>query len=159
MIRRLPLLLACLVAIVHAEGEKPLAPILQGFVDHKIVSGVVVLVADKDKVLDLESAGFSSLKTQAPMQDNSLFWIASMTKSVTGALFMMLVDEGKVKIDDPVEKYLPEFKGQMVIAEQDESHVLLRKPKHPILILPRIPSRSRKCSATPAAWSRPATRL
>ena len=47
---------------------------------------------------------------------------------------MILVDEGKVKVDDPVEKYLPEFKGQMVIAEKDDAHVLLKKPAHPIRV-------------------------
>ena len=46
----------------------------------------------------------------------------------------MLVDEGKIALDDPVEKYLPEFKSQMVIAEIDDDHVLLRKPVHPITI-------------------------
>lgn len=132
MIRRSLLLTACLASTLHAEDKKPLAPILQGFVDHKLVAGVVALVADKDKVLDLESAGFSSWKNKTPMQDNSLFWIASMTKSVTGALFMMLVDEGKVKIDDPVEKYLPEFKGQMVLDPKDKDHP--HPPAHPITL-------------------------
>ena len=47
---------------------------------------------------------------------------------------MMLVDEGEVNVDDPVEKYLPEFKGQMVIVKQDENEMLLRKPHHPILV-------------------------
>ena len=44
-----------------------------------------------------------------------MFWIASQSKSMTCAGLMMLVDEGKVNVDDPVEKYLPEFKGQMVV--------------------------------------------
>jgi len=47
---------------------------------------------------------------------------------------MMLVDEGKVKLDDPVEKYLPEFRDQWLAAEQDREHVLLRRPKHPITV-------------------------
>jgi CubicO group peptidase (beta-lactamase class C family) len=46
----------------------------------------------------------------------------------------MLVDEGKIALDDPVEKYLPEFRGQMVVAEKDAAHALLRKPIHPITI-------------------------
>ncbi|MCX7826980.1 MAG: beta-lactamase family protein, partial [Verrucomicrobiae bacterium] len=46
----------------------------------------------------------------------------------------MLVDEGKVRVDDPVEKYLPEFKDQWVIAEQDKDRMLLKRPKHPILV-------------------------
>ena len=53
---------------------------------------------------------------------------------MTAAALMMLVDEGKVDVDDPVEKYLPEFRGQMVVAEKDADHVLLRKPKHPITV-------------------------
>jgi CubicO group peptidase (beta-lactamase class C family) len=57
-----------------------------------------------------------------------------MSKAMTTAAVMMLVDEGKIGLDDPVEKYLPEFKGQMVIAEKDANHVLLKKPVHPITV-------------------------
>jgi CubicO group peptidase (beta-lactamase class C family) len=57
-----------------------------------------------------------------------------MSKPITGAAFMMLVDEGKVNLDDPVEKYLPEFKGRMVVAERDRDHILLTRPKHPITV-------------------------
>jgi CubicO group peptidase (beta-lactamase class C family) len=63
-----------------------------------------------------------------------MFWIASQSKPITATALMMLVEEGKVKLDDPVEKYLPEFKGQMVLAEQDENHRLLKKPVHPITV-------------------------
>ena len=61
------------------------------------------------------------------MRADNVFWIASMSKPITAAGLLMLVDEGKVKLDDPVEKYLPEFKGQMVVTEKDADHVLLRK--------------------------------
>ena len=57
-----------------------------------------------------------------------------MTKPMTCTALMMLVDEGKVNVDDPVEKYLPEFAGQMVIAEKEDEHVLLKKPAHPIRV-------------------------
>ena len=57
-----------------------------------------------------------------------------MSKPMTATALMMLVDEGKVNVDDPVEKYLPEFKGQMVTAEQDSDHVLLKPAVHPILV-------------------------
>ena len=50
------------------------------------------------------------------------------------ARVLMLVDEGKIALDDPVEKYLPEFRGQMVVAEKDNDHTLLRKPAHPITV-------------------------
>jgi CubicO group peptidase (beta-lactamase class C family) len=68
------------------------------------------------------------------MRPDSLFWIASQSKPITATALMMLVDEGKVNVDDVVEKYLPEFHGQMVIAEQDADHVLLRPPAHSITV-------------------------
>lgn len=115
-------------------APKPIAAKLQPFVDSRVLAGAVTLVASRDKVLDLETVGYADVAAKKPMASDSLFWIASMSKPITTAALMILVDEGKVKVDDPVEKYLPEFKGQMVVAEKDESHVLLRKPKHPILI-------------------------
>jgi CubicO group peptidase (beta-lactamase class C family) len=53
---------------------------------------------------------------------------------MTAAALMMLVDEGRVNLGDPVEKYLPEFKGQILAVEHDADHVLLRKPVHPITV-------------------------
>jgi len=58
--------------------------------------------------------GFADIAAGIPMRPNAEFWIASMSKAMTASAVMMLVDEGKVKLDDPVEKYLPEFKGQQV---------------------------------------------
>ncbi len=129
---RLPfiLLLVLSFASARAADPGPLASVLQAVVDKHIVGGVVFLVADKDKVLDLEAAGFSNLSAKTPMRTDNLFWIASMTKSLTGTALMMLVDEGKVSLDDPVEKYLPEFKGQMVAEDKDHPH----PPQHPITV-------------------------
>jgi CubicO group peptidase (beta-lactamase class C family) len=107
---------------------------LQPFVDRHALAGAVTVVAAKDKVLSLEAVGYADVAAQTPMRTDSLFWIASMSKPITAAALMILVDEGKVNLDDPVEKYLPEFKGQMFIAEQDAEHVLLKKPAHPITV-------------------------
>jgi CubicO group peptidase (beta-lactamase class C family) len=103
---------------------------LQPFVEKSVIAGAVVLVADKDKILDLEAVGYRDLTTKEPIQTTDLFYIASMTKTFTAAGLMMLVDEGRVKLDDPVEKYLPEFKGQMVQQEGRPPH----PPKHPITV-------------------------
>jgi CubicO group peptidase (beta-lactamase class C family) len=121
-------------APAQESTSKPVAAKLQPFVDNHVLAGAVTLVASRDKVLDLETVGFADVAAKKPMTPDSLFWIASMSKPITAAALMMLVDEGKVKVDDPVEKYLPEFKGQMFVAERDDAHVLLRKPKHPILV-------------------------
>jgi len=119
-------------AIILRAAETPLASALQSAIDKHIVAGAVALVADKDHVLDLEAAGVSNIAAKTPMQTDAVFWIASMTKSFTGTALMMLVDEGKVKLDDPVEKFLPEFKGQLVAADKDRPQPY--RPKHPITV-------------------------
>jgi CubicO group peptidase (beta-lactamase class C family) len=120
--------LLALASLSHAES--PLRPVLQSLVDKHIAAGVVTLVASKDKVLDLEAAGYASLANKTPMRKDAVFWIASMSKSLTGTALMMLVDEGKVSLDDAVEKFLPEFKGQQVKAADGTQHA----PKHPITV-------------------------
>ena len=135
--RTAPLFFVVLVPALAATAAAPevrLADSLQPFVDNHTLAGAVVLVADRDKVLDLEAVGYADVAAGTPMKTDDLFWIASMSKPITATGLMMLVDEGKVKLDDPVEKYLPEFKDQWVIAEQDKDHMLLKRPTHPITV-------------------------
>jgi len=117
-----------------AQPAATVAASVQPFVDRQELVGAVMLVADKDKVLSVEAVGSADLAARKPMQTDSMFWIASQSKPITAAALMMLVDEGKVRVDDPVEKHLPEFHGQMVVAEKDDEHVLLRRPQHPITV-------------------------
>lgn len=116
------------------KAPNPIAATLQPFVDSHVLAGAVTLVASRDKVLDVSTVGYADVAAKKPMAPDDLFWIASMSKPITSAALMMLVDEGKVNVDEPVEKYLPEFAGQMFIAEKDGDHVLLRKPQHPITV-------------------------
>ena len=124
------------IPLLGAETPAPgsIAGSLQPFVDSHSLAGAVTLVASKDKVLSLEAVGFADITAKEPMKTDSLFWIASMSKPMTGTALMMLVDEGKVNVDDPVEKYLPEFRGQMLAVEQDKDHVLLKHPAHVITV-------------------------
>jgi CubicO group peptidase (beta-lactamase class C family) len=135
---RLIALFAALAVAPPARADEPagkaIAPVLQPFVDAHSLAGAVTLVADKDKVLSLEAVGFADVAARKPLKTDALFWIASMSKPITGAGLMILVDEGKVKIDDPVEKYLPEFKDLWLAVEQDKEHVLLKRPKRPITV-------------------------
>lgn len=117
-----------------AAASPAIAAALQPFVDDHVLAGAVTLVASKDKVLSLEAVGYADIAKKTPMRTDNLFWIASMTKSMTATAMMMLVDEGKVNMDDPVEKYLPEFKGQMVSMAGDKSKIMLEKPKQPITV-------------------------
>ena len=115
-------------------SPKSISAVLQPFVDRHTLAGAVTLVASKDRVLSLEAVGFADVAAHRPMQTDNLFWIASMSKPITAAALMILVDEGKVKVDDPVEKYLPEFHGQMLAVERDQDHELLKRPLHPITV-------------------------
>lgn len=115
-------------------GPDIIAHALQPFVDGHRLAGAVVLVADRNRILDLEAVGFADVAVRKCMQKDSLFWIASQSKSVTAAALMMLVDEGKVKLDDPVRKYLPEFAGVLVEPGQKNDHSPPHRPSHPITI-------------------------
>src|SRR5262245_2200394 len=84
--------------------------LLKQYVADRKIAGAVAGVARKGKLVYLESVGVQDLESRAPMTDRSLFRIYSMTKSVTAVAVMMLQEEGKFRLDDPVSKYLPEFK-------------------------------------------------
>jgi len=109
-------------------------PNLQPYVDRHELAGAVALTADRENVLSIETVGFADIAGKRAMTPDTMFWIASQSKGMTAAAVMMLVDEGKLLLDDPVEKYLPEFRGQMVVAKRDTEHVLLKKPVHPFTI-------------------------
>jgi CubicO group peptidase (beta-lactamase class C family) len=123
-----------------AAQESPPAPsnavsrALQPLVDSHCLAGAVTLVADKDKILSQNAAGYSDIAAGKPMRTDALFWIASQSKPITATALMMLVDEGKLALDDPVEKHLPEFHHQWLAVEQDSNHRLLKQPKRPITV-------------------------
>ena len=106
---------------------------LQPLAGNGTFAGAVTLVATKDRIVYLKTTGYRDLAAKAPMPENALFWIASTTKPMTATALMMLVDEGKVSLDDPVEKYLPEFKGQMVGARHPDEAA---KSKMPVELVP-----------------------
>lgn len=128
-------ILGCCIALasfssteLRAQAPAKIAASVQPFVEHQELAGAVMLVANREKVLAVEAVGSADIAAKKPMQADSIFWIASQSKPITAAALMILVDEGKVSLNDPVEKYLPEFRGLMFIAEKDDSHKLLRKP-------------------------------
>ena len=99
--------------------QGPLAKVIEPYIKSREIAGAVALVANRDRIIDEETIGCADLENHVPMQPNDMFWIASMSKAMTAATVMMLVDEGKISLDDPVEKYLPEFKGQMVSRDEN----------------------------------------
>jgi CubicO group peptidase (beta-lactamase class C family) len=107
---------------------------MQRFIDRGEIPGAVTLVGNADGVLSLEAIGRRDVEGDQPMRPDSLFRIASMTKPITAIAVMMLADEGKLKVDDPVEKHLPEFRGQMLVASRSGDEVTLKKPPRPITL-------------------------
>ncbi len=82
---------------------------MQAAIDAHEVAGAVTVVVTKDKVLHLEATGLADIAGKKPMQPDARFWIASMTKPVTAVAVLMLQDEGKLNVADPVAKYIPAF--------------------------------------------------
>ena len=87
---------------------------MHALVQEKKLAGVVTLVARKGKVVHLHATGQRDLTAPDALKPDSIFRIASMTKPITGVAMMMLWEEGRWKLDDPVEKFIPEFKGLKV---------------------------------------------
>lgn len=84
---------------------------MQEMVAKNEIAGAVTMVVTRNKILHLETTGLADVATKKPMTPDTLFWIASMTKPITGTAILMLQDEGKLSVSDPVAKYLPEFAG------------------------------------------------
>jgi CubicO group peptidase (beta-lactamase class C family) len=84
---------------------------LRQYVAAREVAGAVTLVATPDRILHLDATGNAVLSPAQPMRTDAIFWIASISKPILATLLLMLQDEGLLSVDDPVEKYLPEFKG------------------------------------------------
>lgn len=82
---------------------------MQEFVEAREIAGAVTLVASRDGTLDLTVVGHQDIDANTPMSDRTVFWIASMTKPITGVAVMMLEEQGKLSLDDLVSKYLVEF--------------------------------------------------
>src|SRR5207245_8727188 len=97
------------------QGTPPAVPAISDrmrkYVEAKEIAGAVTLVATTDRILHLDATGSAGLDPLEKMLTDAIFWIASMSKPVLATLLLMLQDDGLLNVDDPVEKYLPEFKG------------------------------------------------
>src|SRR5262249_33167893 len=93
------------------------------------IAGTVTLIERHGALAHLEAVGYSDIETKKPMRPDAIFQIMSMTKPFTGVAIMMLAEEGKLRLNDPVEKHLPDFRGQLLA-----DAAAPRKPQHPITI-------------------------
>ena len=100
---------AALSAFADAPKLPGIGDAIQDSMAKNEIAGAVTVVMGKDKLRHLEGTGFADVAAKKPMSPDTLFWIASMTKPITGVAILMLQDEGKLKVTDPVANYLPEF--------------------------------------------------
>jgi CubicO group peptidase (beta-lactamase class C family) len=92
---------------------------MQGVVDRHEAGGIVTLVAREGRVVDVNAVGFQDIESKRPMRPDTIFRIASMSKPITSVAVMMLYEEGKLQLTDPISKYLPSFKNQRVVGNAE----------------------------------------
>src|SRR3954464_11149646 len=122
-----------------AETDPPASPevsaAMQPYFDSHNLAGAIAIIADKTgKVHHKNLIGYADVEAKMPISEDNVFWVASMSKMFVGASVMMLVDEGKLSLDDPVTKFIPQLSKWMVVAEKDDAHVLLKPPATPVTI-------------------------
>src|SRR5262245_21644912 len=110
--------------------------VLRAAVQQAKLPGVVAIVAGRDRILYQGAFGYRNAAQHSQMVIDSIFRIASMTKAVTCVCVMMLIEEGRLSPDEPVEKHLPEFANREVIDHYDEHSATYttRKAARPITI-------------------------
>ncbi|MDR1963912.1 MAG: beta-lactamase family protein [Planctomycetaceae bacterium] len=112
----------------------PVKEKLQPYIDNNELAGIVTVIADKDNVLQLDVFGYANIDNKIPMNGDTVFWIASQSKPITAVAVLMLVDEGKLGLDDPVTKYLPELNELRVAVKEDEKRTVLVPVETPITL-------------------------
>jgi CubicO group peptidase (beta-lactamase class C family) len=134
-----PLLTVLATSTLAVGSEPPASPevtaALQPYLDSHKLAGLIGIIADKTgKVHYKNLLGYADVEAKKSISEDNVFWIASMTKMFAGASIMMLVDEGKVSLDDPVTRYIPQLNKWMVVEEKDDAHVLLKPLVRPVTI-------------------------
>ncbi len=117
------------------------------------VPGMVVVVGSSKGVALLEAVGSVDIEGTTPLAPDALYRIASMTKPIVAIGVMQLVDAGKVKVDDPVAKYLPEFQGQLLVTKREGSQVTAQPPERPITVRDLLTHTSGMPGGYPSGYS------
>ena len=94
---------------------------VQRHIDAHDISGAVTLVARRGRIAHFQAHGLMDLDSRKAMSKDSLFWMASMSKPITGTAILMLMEEGKLRLTDPVSKFIPEFRGMKVAVLEERT--------------------------------------
>ena len=108
---------------LSADRLKRVTELMQRLIDAKTFSGAVTLVARNGRVAHFEAQGLMDLESKKPMQKDAIFRIMSMTKPVVGVSLMMLVEEGKVRLTDPIGRFIPELQSLKVTVPNSDGFI------------------------------------
>ena len=103
---------------ISSERLQRIDQMIQRRIDAREMAGAVAIVARKGKIVHFQAVGMRDLESKQPMTKDTIFRIASMTKPITGVAIMMMIEEGRVRLTDPVSRYIPEFKNMKVAIAQ-----------------------------------------
>jgi CubicO group peptidase (beta-lactamase class C family) len=101
---------------MSSERLARIGVVVKKAIDAGEVAGVVTLVARRGQIVHFDAQGYADLASKRPMRTDNIFRLASMGKPITAVAVMMLVEEGKIRLNDPVAQYIPEFKGLTKVA-------------------------------------------
>jgi CubicO group peptidase (beta-lactamase class C family) len=99
---------------LSSERLQRIGQMMQGYIERGEITGAVTMVSRKGKVAHFEAQGQMNLEAKTPMRKDAIFRIASMSKPITGVAILMLMEEGRLRLSDPVSRFIPEFKNSKV---------------------------------------------
>src|SRR5262245_7656817 len=105
---------------MSSERLVRIGQVIQRYMDAKDLAGAVSVVSRRGKVAYFEAQGLMDIEHKTPMRKDAIFRMASMSKPVTGVAILMLLEEGKIRLNDPVSKFIPEFKDTKVAIEKPQ---------------------------------------
>ena len=105
---------------MSSERLQRIGQVIQRYMDAKDLAGAVSVVSRRGKVVYFEAQGLMDVEHKTPMRKDAIFRMASMSKPVTGVAILMLLEEGKIRLNDPVSKFIPEFKDTKVAIEKPQ---------------------------------------
>jgi CubicO group peptidase (beta-lactamase class C family) len=127
---------------------------MQEFVDRGVIPGAVTLVSRHGEIASLQAVGWQEIETRKPMRPDSIFQIMSMTKPITATAIMLLMEEGRLVLSDPVEKYLPDFHEQWVIDSSEGKVRTMHRAPRPITLRDLLTHTSGMNGAPPGGASK-----
>ena len=119
---------------MSSERLSRLSGAMQKLVDEGRLAGITTMVARHGRVVHFETFGHRDIAADAPMTPDAIFRIYSMSKPITGVALMMLYEEGKFRLSDPVEMYIPEFEGLEVAVGEGQEGPLVEEADHPMTV-------------------------